>query len=250
MPHVPKRAVLHGSFLPSAETPCVPLKPGQGELVRRGRYSAACEGGDGPEETYIAASPNVTVSSKPGRGQMLSEDYMEVRSPVRPPGPNVELVKQGGSAWKSESHSAHFHPGEIQPFRRAGPAFEAYQAAAYSSKSPFGSSGTSSQALRGWRGEGDSVDVLRDELAAGTPRGAGHVPGYKGFLPSSCAHQLCVAEFGATRAVLPSSPRSVDKSRIMNSFHQNVPGYAGHLPASATNNVGQRSERVQPRPTN
>jgi hypothetical protein len=76
--------------------------------------------------------------------------------------------------------------------------------------------------------------VKKDELTVGTTKGTKHIPGYQGFLPSNTHHpQVRRVEQG-------EQERSVDKTRLTDTYHLNIPGYAGHLPTEVINDKGPR----------
>ncbi|CAE7598023.1 unnamed protein product [Symbiodinium natans] len=80
----------------------------------------------------------------------------------------------------------------------------------------------------------DKMPVFKSDLTAGTTKGTFHIPGYQGVTPSCpgfSEHQLRVARAQA---------RSVDKTNIVQIFHQEVVGYGGHVPEAVCNDFGGR----------
>lgn len=79
-----------------------------------------------------------------------------------------------------------------------------------------------------------ALPVNKSALTAGTTKGTCHVPGYQGYIPiNTTTPEVAEAEKGET-------VRSVDKTNLSQTFHQNMVGYAGHCPASARNDRGSR----------
>jgi hypothetical protein len=78
------------------------------------------------------------------------------------------------------------------------------------------------------------LPIKKTALTAGTTKGSEHIPGYQGYIPAQITSpESARAEQGATT-------RSVDKTIIVETYHTNLVGYCGHVPASARNDLGGR----------
>eukprot|EP00438_Fugacium_kawagutii_P033617 Skav216190 [mRNA] locus=scaffold1222:12934:13236:- [translate_table: standard] len=80
------------------------------------------------------------------------------------------------------------------------------------------------------------MPVFKNDLTAGSTRGTTHIPGYQGVIPR------CMNSFSQSqvRAAAGATPRTVDKANIINNFHRDLVGYAGHVPEAVSNDFGGR----------
>lgn len=235
--HMPKRATQHGVFLPSYEVLPPPLKEGQ-EGVQRHMYMD-----EAPmlKDTYIAVDmPETSEYSRTLGSQTRPLDYKNPVKPMRPGEPaeggGHHNVAHWGSTYKSSHNSDAVH-GAVQ-HRQNGPSYQAVNpptcvggVAAYSAYTEdFGRRGSNPN-QRMVRGQA-SMPVLKTVLTLGTPKATKHIPGYQGFLPTNTSNPY------VARVEAGHDLRSVDKTNLTHTFHQNVPYYAGHLPSNPLNDSG------------
>lgn len=239
MAHIPKRAAQHGLFLSGAEVTPVSLKPGQTQLLRQDFYTAEAK----PlKDTYMKAEEvKESVYGKTIGNITLPEDYADPQKPMKP-----KAVGQGKPCstahWSSEYKST-FTPDSIDGAthsRQVGPPFKApNQPTCVSQPADFSSYskeyGVYGSDPRNRFVPGDTTRMhLKTELDVGTTKGTKHIPGYQGFLATNTrTPEVAAAEMGL-------AIRSVDKTNLTETYHQNVPGYSGHNPDSAKNDRGGR----------
>lgn len=226
MSSIPKRAALHGTFVSSAEAMTVALKPGQAQLRREGHYTTEARP---PEETYLAHNESMV----PGPDRLLPEDYATPRRPFKPKIDEVVDSSTGAAHWRSEYGGGFHGSPKARAFQKFVPTFEGDARKEVSACNVPSGAGTYAQDYA----PPDALDRLRCELTKGTTRGTQHVPGYQGFLPG-CTRHPKVAAFEAG-----AGERCVDKSILIDTFAQQVPGYAGHIPKSAKNSLVSNAGR-------
>lgn len=243
MAHVPKRATQHGLHITGPELAPTALKPGQRELHRRGVYAAAA--GE-PCESYLAEE--LIAESEYGKAiarNTRPKDYVVPRpTPPAADGAPRDSVGSGcGSGtrhWRSEYRAAS------DALRRGEGDFED-EVWRRTAKEPnyigrfedlsmyrwdFGRYGSNP---RDKVGPTDlKLPLFKTALTAGTTKGTDYIPGYQGYIP---AHAIGREE---ARIAQGETPRSVDKTNIVSTFHTNLVGYAGHVPLSARNDNGGR----------
>jgi len=246
--HVPKRVTQHGLFVSAVETEPTTLKPGQHELHRRGLYTLEAKLGlestslpdkDLPARSEYQAS-HVTRPEHYTHTEPLSKQYL-CQSPR-----GVALAKSGAAHWQSEYKVAGREVGEAPPEHRASAraAIRPWpmhrlsvvgcgeDSTAY--RDHFGRYGSNPRERV--RSDETKLPVFKTPLNAGTPRGTAHMPGYQGFIPSKPTGPE------SERVAAGECARSIDKTNIVEIFHRNVVGYAGHVPGSFRNDFGGRRQ--------
>jgi len=237
MAHIPKRATQHGLFVPSAETAPPTLKPGQRELRRRDLYSDEVK----PQrETYFTQDQfKGSEYSKEVADVMLPEDYVFRTKSCKPP--HIPLGALNTSHWRSEYNVAHSDRSEGCVTRRQrGPPYRAADPPACLGRTEdttfyrheFGRHGSNP---RDRVRDGDTkLPSLKTALTLGTPKGTNHIPGYQGFLPANANSQE------AARVGHGSDILEINQINLVQTYHTNLVGYAGHIPQSARNDLGGR----------
>lgn len=240
MAHIPKRASQHGVFMPGFEVARPSLKPGQDQLCRQNYYTTEAKD---LEETYIAQDiSNQSEYGKNIASRTLPEDYEDPQKPMRPPIVENKAGHTGTAHWRSE-YSTTFSKESIAgavPHRQVGPPFESANPPSVVSapnelsmySMHFGQYGSDPRARLS---PADTrLPNPKTELTVGTTKGTSHIPGYQGFLPCNTNNPR-VAAIEAGEHI-----RGVDKSNLAEIYHLNVPGYAGHVPGNASNDLGPR----------
>lgn len=241
MAHVPKRATQHGIFLSGAEAPIVTLKPGQKVLHRDGFYTAETKA---LEETYLSQDQFKKSLYKKGISELTQPvDYKDPQKPIPP-------VVSGGSSgsylgaghWRSEYRNTFDMTGrEPTAYKRQiGPPFEVQNPPACVSQPnelsfyqhEFGVYGSDPRSKIS-KNDTELIAVKTD-LTRGTTKGTKYMPGYQGFIPTNTNNPK-VAEIEKGEKL-----RSNDKNNLVEIYHLNIPGYAGHVPVCAQNDKGPR----------
>jgi len=239
MSHMPKRATQHGVFLSGAESAIAALKPGQEDLHRQHFYTTEAK----PlQETYLAQDAfKDSIYRKSLSKLTLPEDYLERMQSIKVP-PAGPGGYSGTDHWTSE-YKHVFAEGtgaKKRTLRQYGAPYQMQDPPGCVSQPMQGSFyqrefGTYGSNPRHRIGPNDTkLPVQKSDLTVGTTKGTNHIPGYQGFLPSNTNNpKVAFIESG-------ESIRSVDKTNITEIFHLNLPGYMGHVPASACNDRGPR----------
>lgn len=234
MSHVPKRALQHGLFLPGYEVAPPALKPGQLQLGRQ-LYG---EEARPLSETYLNLDRPVKSVYARSMAEFVQPDhYTDPVKPIRPSEPSEEGTYRGTAHWRSEYRStlneasvegARYHRQDGPSYQATNPPTCVGGAGDVSSYTlDYGRYGSNPRDRIG--PDDNRLPVSKNALTAGTVKGTDHIPGYQGFMPS-CLHNPDVA-----RVAQGSQMRSVDKTRIQDSFHANLLGYSGFEPTSAQN---------------
>lgn len=235
---IPKRATQHGVFLSGAEAEICALKPGQSQLHRTNFYTTEAPA---LRETYISQNEDKdSVYKKDISRAMLPEDYYDRVQSIYPA--HHKIKPSGAAHWSSE-YDHTYSPRSVAgatPRRQRGPLYGG-SAGPTCISNPYPDSiyrleyGARGHDPRTRVAPGSKVlPVRRDELTAGTTKGTFHVPGYTGFIPTN-THQPKVLQVEQG-----GRERSVDKTKLTDTYHLNLPGYAGHLPREAVNDRGPR----------
>lgn len=256
--HVPKRATQHSIFLSQREFPRTCLKPGQASLERQDFYSEAAA--ERPLRSTYLVDGQVNVSEYQQRisSNPIPADYLEAhestaRAPLTmddsDPGPVPgKVLHRKASHWQSD-YDERFAGEQGKYVRQRGAMYQ-------SADTPtciLNSTGKSMYQTD--LGEYGSIPRdkfphtateypnARTDLTCGSAKGTGHVPGYQGSLPTNTHNEKC-AKYEAGAECRQDPGRGVNITQI---YHQNIPGYAGHVPVEACNDDGPR--QVQTRST-
>lgn len=245
--HVPKRAVQHSIFTPSQEVTPIALKPGQTELHFNGLYTSEIKVTTNCREkpALLQDSQNISEYANSINSATQVKDYVNTVRPRR-----FEEKEKGESKsaahWRSEyaASSTEGASRMVTPRMTAAQILASRHMPIPRSCKPRGETDTCHLADFGRQGSDprDKVaagstkcPLFKSSLTAGTHKGTLHPPGYQGFIPSypGFSGALNRIEQGETL-------RSTDKTNIVQIFHKNLVGYAGHVPMSVTNELGPR----------
>mmetsp|Transcript_62167 Transcript_62167/g.111979 ORF Transcript_62167/g.111979 Transcript_62167/m.111979 type:complete len:273 (+) Transcript_62167:84-902(+) len=256
MAHIPKRAVQHGVHLPSEEVSPPTLKLGQTALHSRGFYTneMRLSTNSGRQESVgLQDRQHKSEYSKAISSSTRNEDYVNPVKPKRKPATEREaegLERTGASHWSTEYRTTS-HEGAS---RLATPRMTAEQILAGRtqptprscvSRAPpdscyladFGRNGSNPR--DSIQRDHTKLPLFKSALTAGTPRGTSHLPGYQGFIPSYPRGAALL------RLAQGDSVRPAEKTNIIDIFHSNVVGYAGHEPSAVQNDFGGRKPTTQ-----
>jgi hypothetical protein len=246
--HVPKRATQHGVYLPTEEAPLPSLKCGQPVPGRVDFYATAAEARP-LRVTYLTDNQtNDSIYKATISKNGIPEDYMDkvaARAPAtqtEDPGPDPsKTVCRTTAHWSSE-YDATFTPQNQTYVRKRGPLFQP-EAPATCISTPAGVS--MNQSDFGLYGSNPRDRLPHDatqytdkktDLTSGTTTGTHHVPGYQGFMPTNTHNPKCEKiEQGREPREKPGMG-----SNITEIYHENIPGYTGHLPVDSRNDLGPR----------
>jgi hypothetical protein len=81
--------------------------------------------------------------------------------------------------------------------------------------------------------ESETMDNKEDELTVGTTKVTKHIPGYNGFIPSVDINENAVKQSKGTNV-----RHTIIKQNIVENYNVRIPGYAGTMPMSVTNDRG------------
>jgi len=234
MAHVPKRATQHGIFLSGCELSPPALKPGQTELHRQELYTTEAKP---VQEPYLFQEQfRDSHYTKSLARATLPEDYEDPTKPCRPPTVTAGGDTGGTEHWVSEYKAAlNQAKSEQAEFGRPYFPIEDFgEAPALSGRGNVNS--TYAEEFGKYRSNPrDKIGLnLKRPMDAGTAKGTMHVPGYQGFIPGNTfSEEVARIEKG-------DFCRSVDKTNIEQTYHNNLIGYSGHEPKSALNDRGGR----------
>lgn len=240
MDHVPRRATQHGIFLSTSETPPTTLKPGQTELCRRGLYTTEAE--EVPSTTYL--DPDRPSKSEYNHGRKTRPEHYKNLDRWGPKNEDSSWSKTGASHWQSEYRTMARQTGEAPLEQRlaAKGALRTWPTRSMSVVSlrednttyrdNYGRYGSNPRDRL--RMSDSKLPVFKTPLTAGTHKGSAHIPNYQGFIPANpsgpCSRRVAMGE----------SLRSVDKTNLVDVFHRDLVGYAGHVATSFRNDFGGR----------
>ncbi|KAF4756822.1 ATPase, P-type (transporting), HAD super, sub IC [Perkinsus olseni] len=273
MAYIIKRAVQHSVFLPESERPPPGVKPGQ-DLKTPPQditttYTTAASARQ-PDHTYLRHTTftdaseygkcfaNVTKMDCVVQRKDLAERYQQRRERKAK---RSDQLSEGATNFDQKAHelsSAHhwttsYRAGFIEA-RRDGdwsiaetkPQVRGGVTAVVPVRCVTEDTGISSFTERFGEYGSAPRDLIADPNAAqlpvkitaledGTTKGKAHVPGYQGFIPSNIRNPSVVSQ-----ALGEDTRQTVDKTTMTEIYHQNVPGYGGHLPTESKNDKGPR----------
>jgi len=242
MDHVPKRATQHGLFVSASEIAPTVMKPGQTDLCRKGLYTT--EAGGVPPETYLdpdrpaRAESTLSLKSKP--------EFYKNTERWGPKNVDTSWSSGGASHWQSTYRSSAVEAGLAPldqrlaakgtarhwPTRSVSVVSLREDNTTY--RDNYGRAGSNPRDRLARSGSDSSMPIFRTPLTAGTHKGTAHIPNYQGFIPANPAGPA------SKRVAKGETLRSVDKTNLVDVFHRDLVGYAGHIATSFRNDFGGR----------
>lgn len=219
------------------------MKPGQTDLRGDGIYAAVVASAVGRDETFLATerSDKSEYSRNHGHNTRSSHYAEYKKAPNRWATRTVYEGDAGTSNWRSE-YNSKLNRGVVEAANEdqlAGgnprmlfmggqkPNVLGRAEDMTSYRTDFGRYGSNPRDLVA--AGATTLPIFKSVLNAGTVKVSDHVPGYQGHVPTGSL---------SARAEQSFKPRSVDKTNVVEVFHRNVVGYAGHVPMSARNDRG------------
>ncbi|KAF4689880.1 ATPase, P-type (transporting), HAD super, sub IC [Perkinsus olseni] len=273
MAYIIKRAVQHSVFLPESERPPPGVKPGQDLRVPpqdiTTTYTTAASAKQ-PDHTHLRHTTftdaseygkcfaNVTKMDCVVQRKDLAERYHQRRERKAK---RSDQLSEGATSFDQKAHelssARHWTTSYRADFigaRKEGdwsiagtkPQVRGGVTAVVPVRCVTEDTGISSFTERFGEYGSAPRDLIADPNAAqlpvkitaledGTTKGKAHIPGYQGFIPSNVRNPSVVSQaFG------DDTRQTIDKTTMTEIYHQNVPGYFGHLPTESKNDKGPR----------
>eukprot|EP00742_Colponemidia_sp_Colp-10_P001406 GILJ01001513.1.p1 GENE.GILJ01001513.1~~GILJ01001513.1.p1 ORF type:complete len:289 (+),score=15.29 GILJ01001513.1:80-868(+) len=241
----------YAGFLPAGERPNPTLKPGQAYNSGTGFYSEAAVIRPSPASPTRAAD-----CMKSTYGQMLEHlqpaeygsapaDKARSRDARQKVSGNDDERGNLTSHWRSTNHVDYSSQKNFTTTRVTKPAWlsnkpkEAEAVSRGTLKSgyheEFGAYGSNPR---------DKLPQVATSYAAstsplhlGTTKAVARTAGYQGFIPANASAFSVAGRHGRGEEARDMSNRD----NITENYHQNIPGYTGHVASSATNDLGPKS---------